>query len=554
MAIQEFSEVCNEIARKCAIAVDFPKSGEPAEPLTAHEQSDVVPDYMFSVIKPMYRSCRLNGQLYRKAKKVEEVLDMSEISMSVFEHDVDEQILCPPGFDPFGGDDLKRMHVRRIRDEYAARIQQLLDEYGVCDEASIVSGHIVSLKRLATMERDDYSFYHTDKIVELRYTRIYHQYRAYFFEEFGGESAVYQRDPSGKCSLRCDKNMEMKALQWYKACYAEEHRYRSSSPCMSFPWVVWDVLCLYKRNKMLSQGMTTPSTHPLADRFSVEIQKDIDKNFEEYEIFCVEICEECEFVQRYHVAYGPRLMHPLFVLKKWLTAELFRFCRLTMEHIALLFIQFGLGLLKHSTNISDTVKIRLFPHKLIWSEKVYMVDHSTNGIGLALIFFIRFLASQEFSMCSSLNLSLDDGRPMPYPLLMRQPLWEPLHQLAFRTYHHIAVSGRFDSMYIGEVVHDWSESESRDPIIVSSSLLKQSYGESPLSAHRILDLLREWTGVSQILTRNMHQNRRNDVILITSVGTATARQRLSRLLLLPIEQLRRAIRDEIMPLSWAGDY
>ncbi|EYB94207.1 hypothetical protein Y032_0174g459 [Ancylostoma ceylanicum] len=246
-----FDDVCNGIARKCAIAVDFPKSGEPAEPLTVHEQSDIVPDYMFSVIKPMYRSPRLNGQIYRKAKKVEEVLDMAELTTSIFEHDVD-QVLCPPGFDPFDGDEVKRAQVRRTRDEYSAKMQQLLDEYGVSDEASIVSGHIVSLKRLATMERDDYSFYHTDRIVELRYTRIYHQYRAYFFEEFGGEAAVYQRDPSGKASLRCDENMEMKALQWYKVCYAEDPRFRPSSPSMSFPWVVWDVLCSYKRNKVVA--------------------------------------------------------------------------------------------------------------------------------------------------------------------------------------------------------------------------------------------------------------------------------------------------------------
>uniref|UniRef100_A0A7I4Z3R1 RNA-directed RNA polymerase n=1 Tax=Haemonchus contortus TaxID=6289 RepID=A0A7I4Z3R1_HAECO len=157
--------------------------------------------------------------------------------------------LCPSNFDPFGGNELKRVHSRRIRDEYAAQIQQLLDEYGVCDEASIVSGHIVTLKRLATMERDDYSFYHTDKIVELRYTRIYHQYRAYFFEEFGGEATVYQRDPSGRCSLRCDCAMEVKALQWYAICYADEPRHRPSFPCMSFPWVVWDVLCSFKRSK-----------------------------------------------------------------------------------------------------------------------------------------------------------------------------------------------------------------------------------------------------------------------------------------------------------------
>ncbi|ETN85305.1 hypothetical protein NECAME_06465 [Necator americanus] len=165
-------DICNGIARKCAIAVDFPKSGEPAEPLTVHEQSDIVPDYMFSVIKPMYRSHRLNGQIYRKAKKVEEVLDMTELTKSVFEHDVD-QVLCPPGFDPFRGDEFKQAQVRRIRDEYAAKMQQLLDEYGVSDEASIVSGHI----------------------------------------EFGGEATVYQRDPSGKATLRCDENMELKALQ-----------------------------------------------------------------------------------------------------------------------------------------------------------------------------------------------------------------------------------------------------------------------------------------------------------------------------------------------------
>ncbi|KAK6743144.1 hypothetical protein RB195_010418 [Necator americanus] len=602
-----FDDICNGIARKCAIAVDFPKSGEPAEPLTVHEQSDIVPDYMFSVIKPMYRSHRLNGQIYRKAKKVEEVLDMTELTKSVFEHDVD-QVLCPPGFDPFRGDEFKQAQVRRIRDEYAAKMQQLLDEYGVSDEASIVSGHIVSLKRLATMERDDYSFYHTDRIVELRYTRIYHQYRVFFFEEFGGEATVYQRDPSGKATLRCDENMELKALQWYKVCYADDPRYRPSSPSMSFPWVVWDVLCSYKRNKMLAQATIAPSTHPLADRFSIEMQSDIEKHIDDYEVFCVEICEECEFVRRYNIAYGPRLMYALFVLKRWLTAELFRFCRLTMEHVALLFLQFGLGIAKLPSDLSTVNRIRMFPRKALicgsnslrlftpkyeskqsvsmpktvrtnkfaekdgeiwersvsslvisivthgcyifmWDENVEIVNHSVSDCGVTLMFFLRYLASHQFSMRHFLDLSLRDGRPMPYPVLLRQAIWEPLHQLAFRTYHHIAVSGRFDAIYVGEIIQDWSESESRDPIIVSSSLLRQNYGESPLSAHRILDLLQEWTGVSQIFTRNLYQNRRNDVILVTSVGTATARQRLARLLLLPIDQLRRAIRDEIMPLS-----
>lgn len=115
----------------------------------------------------------------------------------------------------------------------------------------------------------------------------------------------------------------------------------------------------------------------------------------------------------------------------------------------------------------------------MWNETVDVVNHSVSDCGLALILFLRYLGSQQFSMCHSLDLSLQDGRPMPYPILMRQPTWEPLHQvsgqlflfgflrgyrvlqLAFRTYHHIAVSGRFDAIYVGDIIQDWSESESR---------------------------------------------------------------------------------------------
>ncbi|VDN22406.1 unnamed protein product [Gongylonema pulchrum] len=60
-----FHETCENIARKCAVAVDFPKTGEPAEPLTSFEQSDIAPDYMQSSVKPSFRSSWLLGELYR---------------------------------------------------------------------------------------------------------------------------------------------------------------------------------------------------------------------------------------------------------------------------------------------------------------------------------------------------------------------------------------------------------------------------------------------------------------------------------------------------------
>ncbi len=62
------SEIADAIAVKCAQAVDFPKTGEPAQRLTAEEMSDVCPDYMQNRTKPSYRSKRLIGQLYRQGR------------------------------------------------------------------------------------------------------------------------------------------------------------------------------------------------------------------------------------------------------------------------------------------------------------------------------------------------------------------------------------------------------------------------------------------------------------------------------------------------------
>lgn len=45
---------------------------------------------MATNFKPVYRSRRLNGQLYRKARKVEEVLELTEHMDSIFEEQVDK--------------------------------------------------------------------------------------------------------------------------------------------------------------------------------------------------------------------------------------------------------------------------------------------------------------------------------------------------------------------------------------------------------------------------------------------------------------------------------
>ena len=205
-----------------------------------------------------------------------------------------------------GNDELKQSY-RKLRNEYATRMQQLLDEYGITEEAAVVSGHIVSLKRLTAMEKDDYSFYHTDKIVELRYLKIFNHFRSVFlrvslnsscgqkmrartrkisaaacpdqfqssvraaeilwvrrcwvlsflvgkddnfsiFQEFGEEEDLYEIEADGRKVLKTSRIMYEKARRWYHIAYVDNRKSnRAPGPCKSFPWVVWDVLAAFKR-------------------------------------------------------------------------------------------------------------------------------------------------------------------------------------------------------------------------------------------------------------------------------------------------------------------
>lgn len=114
-----------------------------------------------------------------------------------------------------------------------------MDEYGINSEAAIVSGErycgngqwlsiagkLINPKRLAAMEKDDYSFYNTDKMVELRYQKMWSKYRRIFFEvsflifyfflkwliqEFGDEEELMETDHEGKEVIRTDSTMREK--------------------------------------------------------------------------------------------------------------------------------------------------------------------------------------------------------------------------------------------------------------------------------------------------------------------------------------------------------
>ncbi|ULU04358.1 hypothetical protein L3Y34_017258 [Caenorhabditis briggsae] len=559
-----FSENCASIAQKCAVAVDFPKSGVPAEPLTGFEQCDVTPDYMMSGGKPMYYSASLNGQLHRKARKVEEVLEEYESKGSIFEGEYDKMI-CPDDADVFFGSEPKLVQTMNIRDEYIDRMQQLLDEYGIEDEASVVSGHAASIKRLAGMERDDYSFYHTDKVVELRYEKLYSVFRAKFFEEFGGEEAHTVNDGKGS-RVVCIPAMHEKVRQWYFAAYVQPKKNKTGKYIgQSLPWVAWDVLCDLRRTLMLQIDDAIPRVkYPIAARLEEEMEKSIESHKEKFEALKKQLAtkKEAHFMRRYQHFYGPQIIKMLFIIQQWLEREkVLPSKSLTIWQVGRLLVRFGLGALGGNPTI-DYEKSILAPAVVFkkWITKKAGGDEepimSRFEMGSMMIEFLRYMASQSFALANQISLRVFKEMEIVEPSLLYSYQWTPMHNVAYRTFHSISVSGRFDALRLDDDGAEEQVSESKDPILVNESLFSnRNYSDTtPITRPRIFGALKDWSGVKEIISREITGTRKTDLVYVTSVGTVLARQRLARLLLLSGEAIRDAIVNNVVPPEVRDDF
>ncbi|VDM08163.1 unnamed protein product [Wuchereria bancrofti] len=543
-------EICDDIARKCAVAVDFPKTGVAAKPLLSHEQCEVMPDYMQNMIRPSYRSKRLLGELYRKARRVE---DISEIVQGTKFADYCDPQLYDESL--FHEQSELIQESLRLRDEYHSRIQQLMDEYGISDEASVISGHSMTIKRIIEMEKDDYSFYHSDKIVELRYSRIFSYFRREFFKEFGGESDFLTVDAFGKREMRWNMALITKAKAWYAVTYTSAFR---SSEFRSFPWIVWDILLIIKRQIALMLKSPTSSTNPLAIHLTRAIETFCYYHHASLKQFVNEISlgpMRLEAFVRYSQRYGSNVEMPCFVIDNWLRVEgIYERSALRRIHTVVLFLQFSVGIL-HGKHTSDELMNR---HPIYFEKLDHLRDNPETAdlacsTGEILFAFLRYLASRQFACANFIRFRLGgmmQGKKGA-SIFTRPEQWSALHAVAFRAFHHIAITANFDALRIMEhgddvARYEWDFGESDTPVIVSGELCNHK----DLSLQRINAALKKWSGVYEIMSRAT----KHEQLLITCTGSILARQRLHRILLMEPERLFDAVLTDTMPKEARDDF
>ncbi|KAI9074511.1 hypothetical protein K1719_043510 [Acacia pycnantha] len=217
------SRKCLALAELHSMAVDFAKTGNPAEMPRALKPREF-PDFMERVGKPMYMSKGVLGILYRTI--IELILQQrsnsdwsSEKLAEAYDHELEVD-----GFEDF-------LEVAKFqRDVYAEKMRSLMNFYGAETEDELLTGNLRI--RASYLQRDNRRYGDMKDRILLSLKNLQHEAKNWF-----------------ESSCKPHEKLQM-AYAWYYVTYHPPYNQESSS-CLSFPWILGDILLQIKSNKGL---------------------------------------------------------------------------------------------------------------------------------------------------------------------------------------------------------------------------------------------------------------------------------------------------------------
>ncbi|CAK9311357.1 unnamed protein product [Citrullus colocynthis] len=222
---------CIKLAKLFSIAVDFPKTGVPAN-LPRNLRVHKYPDFMEKPNKQTYVSNGVLGKLFRGVKDVSSDVNTLEI----FTREVATK--C---YDPDMEVDGFEKYLREASDyktRYDFKLGNLMDYYGIKTEPELVSGNILRMGK-SFDKRNDL------EQINCAMKSLRKEVRAWFNEK--GSKSTYDNNK--------DEDEEYaKASAWYHVTYHPDYwgRYNEGMQrdhFLSFPWCVGDKLIQIKREK-----------------------------------------------------------------------------------------------------------------------------------------------------------------------------------------------------------------------------------------------------------------------------------------------------------------
>ncbi|GLJ11722.1 hypothetical protein SUGI_0175400 [Cryptomeria japonica] len=226
------SKNCLELAKLFSTAVDFPKTGVPAQ-IPSNLNPEEYPDFMEKEDKPIYESERITGKLYRAVKNIApKTMHINSFTKEAATKAYDKDLEVE-GFENYLWEALQ------YKNCYDSRLATLMYQYGVMYEAEIVSGNIISLSKHYGIKLGDLR-----ETILLEVKQIRKETRACFQGNIDADIGSN------------DKHLA-KASAWYYVTYHPsywghgdyEGRDENNPHFISFPWVIYDKLLQIKRRR-----------------------------------------------------------------------------------------------------------------------------------------------------------------------------------------------------------------------------------------------------------------------------------------------------------------
>ncbi|XP_050132471.1 probable RNA-dependent RNA polymerase 1 [Malus sylvestris] len=224
------SHRCIKLAKLGSYAVDSPKTGMVVE-VPRWLRAKQYPDFMEKVDKPMYKSRRVIGKLFRQVKNVELTSHSHSSSIKSFTAEVASKCYDPDmevdGFEDYIDDAIN------YKREYDYKLGNLMDYYGIKTEADILSGNITSASKFFKKDVESINFAVRSLIKEAR-------------TWFSATQSDSSTDTDDVCAA--------KASAWYHVTYHPGYWGRCNKGMerdhfLSFPWCVFDKILQIKRHK-----------------------------------------------------------------------------------------------------------------------------------------------------------------------------------------------------------------------------------------------------------------------------------------------------------------
>lgn len=221
------SKPCTELAKLHSIAVDFAKTGIPAE-IPPHLRVKEYPDFMEKADNITYESPNVIGKLFREIKhKAPERISLNNpFTLEVARQSYD------PDMEVYGFEDYL-IDAFDYKTQYDNKLGNMMDYFGIKTEAEIISGSLMKLTKSFHRSRDA-------EAIGIVVRSLRNEARKWFNEN-GDDDDVYA-----------------KASAWYYVTY--HHTYWGTynegmgrPHFLSFPWCVYDKLIHIKKEKVKSK-------------------------------------------------------------------------------------------------------------------------------------------------------------------------------------------------------------------------------------------------------------------------------------------------------------